>query len=69
MQKKWPIGLGRKHYKEKWMQSAIVAGHKNKEQWVNCFIQCSPLAKDIKGIIQKHWHTVDSNPIWHTIFA
>uniref|UniRef100_A0A9J7YHG0 Helix-turn-helix domain-containing protein n=1 Tax=Cyprinus carpio carpio TaxID=630221 RepID=A0A9J7YHG0_CYPCA len=64
----------KRSYREEWIQSAVsrfkdvsqqeslVKKTKKFDRRVNCYIQYSPVSKDIDSVLLKHWHIVESDP-------
>ncbi len=43
-------------------QESLVKKHKKIDRRINCYIQYSPVSKDIDNVLLKHWHIVKSDP-------
>ncbi len=64
----------KRSYQEEWIQSAVsrfkdvsqqeslVKKQKKVDRRINCYIQYSPVSKDIDNVLLKHWHIVESDP-------
>ncbi len=64
----------KRSYREEWIQSAasrfkdvsqqesLIKKQKKFDRRINCYIQYSPVSKDIDNVLLKHWHIGESDP-------